>query len=353
MQRAAWLPLAPALLLRLSPFALRTTELPAPALDVAAGALIGCAAIVVLAHAFARAGMDRAAWIASIALALDPLAVAAGRAGAATSAAALGCACLCAWMLVPAPTGRERALYGLVAAACLGAALLPSFAPWSIDPSFFAWSESHASTLGAALAVAHHVGEAALPLAVLGALRRPRLLAVLVPAIAFALLAGPGRLESFAGVSAIVAALLGVGLGALPRSAGAVALAFSLAVSAPALLSDLKPGRRFPFAEAAAWLRGHAAGATLYTTAVPSLRGAIGSGAAVEPLPADAAAMDALLRSPGAKALVLPVEGERLFGAFDPALLARLEARRLADFEITLRRFDLYRFEVRVFRLAP
>ncbi|MBI4881033.1 MAG: hypothetical protein HY812_15455, partial [Planctomycetes bacterium] len=121
-----------------------------------------------------------------------------------------------------------------------------------------------------------------------------------------------------------------------------------VAVQAPVLLSDMKGGPRFPWRAALLRLdRTEQSGAAIHTTqprVVETL-----TGREVRDLPGSAKELDALLSGGAPAVLLLPIEGGALYGASDPSLLAEVERRRVASFEIMTRRFDLYRFEVRAF----
>ncbi len=326
---------------------------------VAAGSS-ALAALLVFA-AFAASSSRVTACAAAVLAVLDPLALAAAREAGPGATLALASALLVLLALRPPRGPWRRAVLCAAAAlcalpACGGAPGLPR------DAVFAVW-EDYLGTAGGALGVlAHHAGYALLPLALAGlcSARGRRLLPLLLLAAALAACAdqgAPRRLATLAAFAPILtaAALLIVEQAArLDREQGRAPLAaFALvglvvATQAPVLISDLTGGTRFPWRAALDRLeRLERGGAPIYTT--QPLAVATVTGREVRALPESAPELDALLESGAPAVLLLPLEGGALFGTSEPALLARIERRKVASFEVKARRLDLYRFEVRAF----
>lgn len=322
-------------------------------------------ALAVLVVAFLRLdttrfGTYRAAAIAALAL-FDPLGLVAGREAGPGALLQLAGASLVFLALAPPRSAGARAGVSLLIAALLVGA-------WPADPSpvralppdavITAWAGFLGPWPGGALLLLHHLGYALVPLAATALDRRPagRLLAVALAGLLAAIIVDGGapiRLTSFAAVSPPVLALVGL---ALERVSGRPAPGRTLAgivllvaaVNGPVFVSDLRSAQRFPWPIALKQLPPEEG--ALWTTVPEPLRS--DTDREIRALPAEDDALAALLDAGGLTILV-PVEGGRAWGARTDDLLATLERRRLATFEVRIRRFDLYRFELRAFIFPP
>ncbi len=321
-------------------------------------AFLSSGAVAVLFLTFAAAPRPTA-WLVAVLGVLDPLGLAAGREAGAGGALALSAA-LGAFLLLRPPAARGgRAALAAAAAALVGLAwtsAAPGAAP--ADPMVLAWRSIAGPALGVVLLVLHHVGYSVAPIAIGGmATERGRWLAV--PLGLYALLGwllggdGPDRLIAFAGVSPIALAAAAVALErfvvADARRVAPLAIAtLLLAVNAPVFVSDLLGGLRFPWG--AALHRANeltAADVPIYTT-TPDVTARL-TARDVHPLPETDAELDALLFGDQPCVILIPVEGGAAYGATRPDLVEVIERERVATFEATARRFDLYRFEVRAY----
>ncbi|MFG0316855.1 MAG: hypothetical protein ACF8XB_06255, partial [Planctomycetota bacterium JB042] len=263
--------------------------------------------------------------------------------------------------LAPPPTRLGRVLV----AGLAGIPLLLAFpadatlvASLPADPTVTAWADLAGPVPGGALLLLHHLGYALVPLALAGLSRRPGpglglgalvgvALGLLIDQVAL------GRLSALAGAAPFVLALAGLALARLAERerGGRAALGLATvvaAVNAPSFVSDVRSGQRFPWPIALKRLDD--GGGPIHTTFPAPLRR--DTDREVVPLPDDEAALSALLDAGGAT-LLIPVEGGRAWAAATDDLLATIERRRLAAFEVRVKRFDLYRFEVRAFILPP
>jgi hypothetical protein len=333
----------------------------------------------------------RGAWLAALLLALDPLAREAGQDAPSVALTVLAVAVAAA----PRPTSRGLArAMPIVAVALIALAVLSRTQPVSLgeDPamaSFSAWPPFERW-----LALGHHAGWPLLFLAITGfALAPSRLVALALGGLTLIPSLRSGALVDFAALSPALAAAAATALVALARRDGAesplrspaaaIALGFTLAVQAPLLASDLASGLRFPLAAAAPALRvgeqalpprvftnlPHSVARLLHRgPATPLTNGALRDaadlgGVAIEKLPTGPR-LEALLVPGGEERwiVVALVDGIALRASDDPPrdraagaarddVIARLEAVRLPDLEARTPRFDLHRFELRVFRV--
>lgn len=331
-------------------------------------ALLGSLATVLICGAF-FARVSRLTFLAGAAVALlDPLSIAASREAGPGGPLALAAA-LVALLLIAPPKGRmARILIGSLAAVALALAI-PSdraaLAALPADATLSLWNSVCGKVLGAICLLIHHIGYAAAPLALIG-LTHPtgRRLAILLP---FAMLAAPWidggqlhRLSALAAVSPVVVALLFLTLDRVARAdreaarsaLGLLGVAgLVVAVNLPVLVSDLKSGQRFPWPPALQRLStldpALPAETPVYTSTPAPL--AWLSSRPIFKLPQDPDQVAALLDNSRPLIVLLPIEGDTIHGMDDPAILRRLEGRSLAAFEVPVRRFDLYKFEVRAF----
>ncbi|MFH0943800.1 MAG: hypothetical protein V2A76_01270 [Planctomycetota bacterium] len=325
------------------------------------------AASIVCGAFFAR--VSRPTLVAGAAVALsDPLSIAASREAGPGGPLALAGALLTLLLIAP-PMGRKaRLLVGALAAVVLAFAIpadRTAIAAFPRDATLTAWDSVCGSWFGPACLLIHHVGYAAAPLALIGLSHRTgRRLAILLPfAILAALWVDGGqlhRLSVLAAVSPVAVALLFLTLDRVARAdrlssrsaLGVLGMAgLVIAVNLPVLVSDLKSGQRFPWPPA---LQGLAAldpvlppETPVYTSTPTPLEWL--SNRPIRMLPPDLEQVEALLGGPRPLVFLLPVEGGEVHGVDDPGVLRLLEGRSLPAFEIRVKRFDLYRYEVRAF----
>jgi len=340
--------------------------LPLTSLDAGrtAAAIASAAAVAVLVAAFARRrgtdGVSLVAAVAALAL-LDPLGLVVGREAGGGAFLQLASALITGLIVAPPRARAGRLVIVLLAAVALLLALpadCATLAAVPSDPALAAWNSFLGPLAGVPLLLLHHLGYAIVPLAAAG-LDRERAGRLAALAVAGVLLATaidggvPLRLSSFGAVGPPVIALAGLALG---RVAEGVGTRFALpglvllivAVNAPVLVSDLRASHRFPWPIALKKLP--EGDGPIWTTQPAPLR--LDTEREVRALPSDADALAALLDA-GDATILIPVEGGRAWAADPPDLLAELESRRVADFEVRVRRFDLYRYELRAFIFPP
>ncbi len=328
-------------------------------------AVAGALAVAVVVLAFTRrdrspAGTSVALAVAGLSL-LDPLGLAAGREAGPGAFVQLAAAFAALLALAPPPTLLGRGLLAGLGVIPLVAALPVAPSPVSslpADPTVAAWADLAGAIPGGALLLLHHLGYALVPLALAGLARRPglRLGLGVLAGVALGSVLDQGalhRLSVAAAASPFALALAGLALERLAESerGGRAVLgvaALVAAVNAPTFVSDVRSGQRFPWPIALKRLDD--GGGPIHTTLPAPLRR--DTDRQVLPLPDDEAALAALLDAGGAT-LLIPVEGGRAWAAATDDLLATIERRRLATFEVRVKRFDLYRFEVRAFIFPP
>jgi len=322
------------------------------------------AAVVICGAFFGR--MSRLPFLAGACVALlAPLSIAASREAGPGGPLALAFALLCLLLISPPRKVPVRIVVGVLAAAFIALAIpadRAAVAALPMDPTARLWFSTCGFIAGTACLLLHHVGYAAVPLALAGiATREGRRVAVLLPlAIVAALWLDGGelhRLSALAAVSPVAVSLLWLFLERAARTdsessrspLGAAALsALVIAVNLPVLVSDVKSGQRFPWPPALQRLKALdpplAETTPIYTTTTPPV--AWLTERPVLPLPDDPAELETLLETTRPLVVLLPVEGGVAYGAEETGLLETLEARGLPAFESRVKRFDLYRFEV-------
>ncbi len=350
-------------------------------------AALSLAALLVIAWTSLRAAQPddrRLALIAPLLLALDPLAIAAAResprAGALTLLGALLVA-LIAQQPAPRPRARVAVVALLISMGAIGVflALLRTSgdAPIPVDAAVAAWFDEHSGSHGAffgwlarRLATLHHLGYAIVPLALGSIFTNRRCLALFLVALGLDLLGvdllfGDGlRTIDHALLSPVVAWLAastlagfrkqGAELG-VPWPAILGAIAIVLAVNAPVLLSDALTGMRFPWHRVRAYLDADKsldrAKTTFYTSTPATAKRALGDSFHVASMQIGDPLFKLADGSPSV--FLIPVNVDQAHGPnftrSDPQL-GFAESVKLADEDIIAKRFDLYRFEVRIFR---
>jgi len=324
------------------------------------GAALGALGASVLTMAFQRRGDVSLTLVVACLAILDPLSIATTSDAGPGGALALAGSCAVAVALLPSRTIVMGAGIGAVLAVLLALPAHPTaVSALAPDAVFLTWSRPASVWLGILPACIHHIGYAVVPLAI-GGLFRPgglRLGLFLVAAFGCAFLVdagSPERLDAFAMTSPPCIALAALAMSGLaPDLRGRIGwLAVILAVHAPVLVSDLtRGGPGYPWRAATMHVKGDADRA-LYST-LPVVASAA-FGRTVLALPPPGPELDRILRSDEPITLVLPLEGGSLDAPDLPdpaAALQRIERHKVEDAASRPRRFDLYRFEIRVFRL--
>lgn len=325
----------------------------------AMGAFAGALASVLLVVAFRNTPPTAAA--VGLLAAADPLGVASCR-----EAGSGGMLSLAATLAVFAVLSPTRHKLGTLLITLLGLFLLllaipadrAAIAALPPDPTLAAWSGQLGFTLGILLMVCHHAGYALVPTALAGVFERKGkpllLLAALGVCIAFWIDGnGPVRLSSLAVLSPILVAMAGLALEHLrsrdnSRLAMPGLMLLILVVNLPVLISDIGMGQRFPWAQALEEIGDGEE--PLYTT-TPEVLTSL-TEREVRPLPDSEADVMALLSDPTMSGWVLlPCEGGQVYGTTSSEMIDSIEKRQLSHFEATASRYDLYRFEVRGYRL--
>lgn len=336
----------------------------APPLWVGRAVSAALAGIALLAIAWPRTNDPGLGTIAGILFALDPLSILAAHESPRASLLQLGGA-----LLVRAIGRGSGPFVAIAAVAVLGAALLTPGTIESVAPSpaLAAWYGEDHHPFAAPLAAIHHLGYAALPLALGGFLALRGGAGIMIAAgLALAGFAPGAALTDFAVVSPAVAVAAATTIGKLrAREAelgrrplvvpGAILLV--VAVNAPALVSDAATGLRYPWNAVRTWLASRAdldPTSTIVVTTDPDLaRDALGANWTVEPIgPDDVLDPEANPQNAATKTrvVVVPVSSGIQSGRTgDPPWLEIAERRKVPDFAPLARRFDLYRLELRVF----
>lgn len=332
-------------------------------------ALASSLAAGVLCGALLRSGRPTGALAAAALGVLSPLSVAAAREAGAGGAVELMCAMVCARLLLLDDLKARWRMLPSFAAACL----LPTWTlghPAPASPAFVRWRVLDSDTLAAVLAGSHHLGYALPLLAILGLAQREAR-ALILPACLALMLAvaiprgAPHHLSDLAGFNPVIIALAALFFERLARAEAERAAPFAarallfvvLAVQSPVLLSDLISGLRLPWHAALDEAQGgltaaERSDARIFTSLPIALDRLLPTPhAPILALPPTQAELDALLTGAhGPRVIVLAVAGGRAYGDCDPAAVDWIERHMLADHTFRARRFDLYRFEIRVYR---
>lgn len=375
-------------------------------------AVVASAWAVALVTAAAERVAGRSGALAAAALGvLCPLSILAGReAGPGAASECIAASVLLFAVVVAHKPSRPALLASLASIAA--AALLMLRAPVVpagvsggdlADPVFTPWAEAATNALAPALAAVHHLGYTLPLLGIAGLFAAPapsfrggtRALLVIIAILTLGLVGAhePLRLSLLAPLATVfvlpAAVLIGRAAddrrigdadkstpGALPPGRLAALGLFSLAFAGmtPVLLSDVRQGARFPWSLALTHktlaqtsdehrrdgaATNEAPETVLYSTTPAPVARLLGR--AVLPLPSDDNEVRALLEDSAGdgdrssdgdaptRVLLLPVEGGRLHGA-RAELLPLIESLQFADQEARASRFDLYRFEVRIYR---
>lgn len=329
-------------------------------------ALLGALAATLICALFLGEGRRLLLGCAALLTLFDPLSLAACHEAGPGGALSLASALLVLLVMKPPANWPARIGCGLASLLLVGGAMPGdpgALAALPADATLVAWQSVCGDALGAPLWSVHHLGYALLPLAVAGLLfRRGALLGMLVlVAAGLALLMDGGEPRRLSACAGLAPPLLALALNTirtiarregpgLPLSTLGVTL-LVLAVNAPLLVSDLKSGQRFPLPVALDRLD-DSADVPIVTTTPALIRSSVDrQSRTIRELPADLFGLERMLQEDRPLDFVLPVEGGRLYASADPSLLERIEFEKLADFEIRVKRFDLYRYEIRVFRI--
>ena len=296
-----------------------------------------------------------AAWLAV----LSPLSIAAAR-EAGPGAALEWIAAGLLWIALDRQRGTQWLAWTSVVIGAVGAVFLrESIPPASLDATISRWSIFDSELAGAALAFGHHAGFALIAVATGGlwhARGRPvAACGVVIAALTLALERGlPERLASLAGVGLAAVALAALAVQTLADRnrerrqrppADLCLLLVLLAAQSPVLVSDASSGLRPPWRAALDGLGGPST-VPIWTNA-PATVSRLLPQATIEPIPSGGPPPDG--GAGDERLVVLAVESGRAIGS-DPDLLQRIDARRLPERTFLARRFDLYRFEVRIYR---
>ncbi len=310
------------------------------------------AALAITALLLFKCGRRTAAGLALAIGALDPLRVAAAGGGPSCVAPAVLGACALALACGPGLLLRTLGAAGFVVLAAGFVAPVPlGGVP---DPWPLAWSDD--ARVGAVCAGLNHFGWMAVVLAAFGLVRSPL---GSRPIFAFVLAAGawalcPGwhdRLAAFVALSPALVAGAALALESVAeKSACAARVLFALVVlaNAPTLVSDAGGGLRFPTSAAIAALSDDDRRDSEIVAPTPALFSETGARVVVlekSELPA----VD-VTKGP-ARIVILPILNERACDV-SPEVLDAVERLTTPAFEHRMRRFDLYRLELRVYRLG-
>lgn len=326
-------------------------------------ALFSLLGLFAFARGFFRYDKRDLAVVGTLLLALDPLSIHAAHTS--VRAAMFGVIGVFAVRATLAETRKQRIGEIASAISILVVAWMTRTGSASPDPILAAWSSSSAIAFGAA--TLHHLGYVLAPIALCAAVRNRRfVIAAIAPVVIAIASARDLRVADLAGIAPAFVMLVAQALATatrLERDANrprfiAPALVFLILTSnAPVLLSDVLSGLRFPWRQAKTWLDGQRdldpTRARIFALDPDAARAALGDRFSIERLPiADRSLAGILDRRDDdrERILILPISAGRIHGPDRLGLLEEIEGRKLADFALTARRFDLYRLELRIFR---
>ena len=331
-------------------------------------ALLGALGITIVCGLFATRQSRLTFLCGALVLVLDPLSLAASREAGPGGALVLAFALL-GW-LVAAPPKRNGFRLALLGTLLLSLAMLlpadrTALQNLPLDASLGAWASVCGTFFGPLCALVHQIGYSLVPLALMGLVRPSgrRLVTLLPIAVlaAFLVDAGPPqRLIAFAAAAPVLLGLLLIALdhlASLERKSPGLPLAvlgsagLILAVNLPVVVSDLRGGQRFPWPPALQRLQEIEPDLPTHTpiyTTTPEPAELL-TNRPVKRLPTTPEGLQKLLAETRPLVVLLPLEGGQLHGSTTPGILSALESIRVASFEVRVRRFDLYRYEVRGF----
>lgn len=326
-------------------------------------ALFSLLGLFAFARGFIRYGKRDLAVVGTLLLALDPLSIHAAHTS--VRAAMFGVIGVFAVRATLAETRKQRIGEIASAISILVVAWTTRTGTVSADPVLAAWP--CADALAFAAAGLHHLGYVLTPIALCAAVRDRRILiAAIAPVVVAVASSRDLRLAELAGVAPALVTLVAQALATAtrlereagrPRFVAPALLFFILTANAPVLLSDVLSGLRFPWRAARAWLDGQRdldpTRTRIYSLDPDAAAAALGDRYSIERLPIADRSLARILdtREDDRECILLvPISAGKIHGPDRPGLLEEIEGRKLADFALTARRFDLYRLELRIFR---